>query len=114
MVGWDSIRWYNGPVFVRRVLTRSKGSNHGVSYRLVHSTRIAPGKVRQVVLAYFRAGLEDRVPKSHWKLLAAQIRNLLAARRTCPSHPSPATIRNSNRPSAARPRPSCPSPASAC
>ncbi len=74
-------------MFVRRALTRSKGSNHGVSYRLVHSTRIAPGKVRQVVLAYFRAGLEDRVPKSHWKLLAAQIRNLLAAQPDLPFPP---------------------------
>ncbi len=65
-------------MFVRRVLTRSKGAGQGVSYRLVHAVRIGPGKVRQVVLAYFRAGLEQRVPKPHWKRLAAAIRDRLA------------------------------------
>ena len=65
-------------MFVRRVETRAKGAARGVSYRLVHSRRIGPRQVRQIVLAYFPAGLEERVPKPHWKLLAAAIKQRLS------------------------------------
>ena len=74
----DAVPCYAGPVFVRRVETRAEGAASGVSYRLVHSRRLGPRKVRQIVLAYFPAGLEERVPKTHWKLLAASIQRRLS------------------------------------
>jgi hypothetical protein len=74
-------------VFVRRVTTRSKGAASGVSYRLVHSQRLGPHKIRQLVLAYFPAGLEQRVPKPHWKRLAAAIKDLLAGQAALPADP---------------------------
>ena len=78
---------YPRAVFVRRVTTRSKGAASGVSYRLVHSQRLGPHKIRQLVLAYFPAGLEQRVPKPHWKRLAAAIKDLLAGQAALPADP---------------------------
>lgn len=74
-------------MFVRRVETRSQGAAKGVSYRLVHSLRLGPRKTRQLVLAYFPAGLEQRVPKPHWKRLAAAIKDLLTGQ--APLLPTP-------------------------
>ena len=74
-------------VFVRRVETRSQGAASGVSYRLVHSQRLGPHKIRQLVLAYFPAGLEQRAPKPHWKRLAAAIKDLLACQAQLPPDP---------------------------
>ena len=65
-------------MFVRRVTTRPNGAASGVSFRLVHSQRLGPRKIRQLVLVHFPAGLELRVPKPHWKRLAATIKDLLA------------------------------------
>ena len=64
-------------MFIRSVRTRPGAAAGGLSYRLVHSQRSA-GKVRQRILAHFRAGLEDRVPRQHWKQLAGAIRHSLA------------------------------------
>ena len=74
-------------MFVRRVTTRPKGAASGVSYRLVHSQRLGPRKIRQLVLAHFPAGLEQRVPKPHWKRLAATIKDLLAGQAQLPPDP---------------------------
>ena len=74
-------------MFVRRVETRPKGSASGVAYRLVHSQRQGP-KVRQRILAHFRSGLEHRVPQSHWKQLAAAIKDRLSGQACLPSAPA--------------------------
>ena len=71
-------------MFVRSVLTRANGAAGGVAYRLVHSVRLGPGKTRQVVLCHFRAGLEQRVPKPHWRRLAASIKDRLAGQLPLP------------------------------
>ena len=65
-------------MFVWRVPMRSKIANGGVSYRLVRCTPVDPGNISQVGLAYSRTGVEQRVPKSHSKYLAAETRNRLA------------------------------------
>ena len=71
-------------MFVRRVETRAKGAASGVSYRLCHSVREG-AKVRQVILAHFPAGLEERVPRTHWPRLAAAIRERLAGQTRLPA-----------------------------
>ena len=71
-------------MFVRLVRTRPQGAASGLSYRLVHSLRLGPGKRRQIVLAHFRAGLEQRVPRPHWRRLAAAIKDRLAGQSALP------------------------------
>ena len=75
-------------MFVRRVQTRPHGAAGGTAYRLVHSQRCG-AKVRQIVLAHFPAGLDRRVPRPHWKRLAAAVRDQLTGQRPLPD-PDPA------------------------
>ena len=77
-------------MFVRRVQTRPHGAAGGTAYRLVHSQRCG-AKVRQIVLAHFPAGLDRRVPRPHWKRLAAAVRDQLTGQRPLPDpDPDPA------------------------